>query len=148
MEAKLTLIWNWTHRLYESWHLHMRKLHMGDQSFSLTWAISTFIDLRVSCLPADTFLIHTGHTLQGPSWKDALQTPGLNLRLLHGLGSRIWGGKCSHLLHERVHRSVHADQSHSDGYTRAQGASAASPSSSFPPGWWNSNKLKLLPAEV
>lgn len=36
----LALIWNWTYRLYESWHLHMRKLHMGDQSFPLTWSIS------------------------------------------------------------------------------------------------------------
>lgn len=50
----LTLIWNWTHRLYESWHLHMRKLHMADQSFSLTWSISTFTDLRILCLPTDT----------------------------------------------------------------------------------------------
>lgn len=56
-----------------------------------------------------TFLIHTGHTPQGPSWKHALQT---ELLLLHGLGSRIWGGKCSHWL--RVHQRVHADQSHPD----------------------------------
>ena len=55
-----TLIWNWTHRLYESWHLHMRKLHMGDQSFSLTGSTSTHIDLGILCLPTDT---HTSYIL-------------------------------------------------------------------------------------
>lgn len=53
-----TLIWNWTHSLYESWHLHMRKLHMGDQSFSLTGSASTHIDLGILCLPADTSTLY------------------------------------------------------------------------------------------
>ena len=38
----------------------MRKLHMGDQSFSLTGSTSTHIDLGILCLPTDT---HTSYIL-------------------------------------------------------------------------------------
>lgn len=77
-----------------------------------------------------TFLTHTGHTPQGPSCKDALQTPGLILLLLHALGAGLGEGRAHVCFMTVSHQSVHADQSHSDGHTRAQGASAASP----PPG--------------
>lgn len=130
----LALIWNWTHRLYESWHLHMRKLHMGDQSFSLTWSISIFIDLRILCLPADT---HSSYIL-GTFLK---AHPGNVLCRLQAWissccvdGEARFGEGSAHICSMTMSVSVHADQSHSDGCTRAQGASAASPSSFPPPG--------------
>lgn len=139
----LTLIWNWTPRLYESWHLHMRKLHMGDQSFSLTWSIPTFIDLRILCLPAGT---HSSYTL-GTLLKAILETC-----------SADWAPAVARTGEQDLGREVltlapcpSKSPRRSEPpwcYTRARGASAASPSSSPPPGWWNSSKLKLLPAEV
>lgn len=50
-----------------------------------------------------TFLIHTGHTPQGPSWKHALQTEP---PAVAGLGSRIWGGKCSHSMNVSIKGST------------------------------------------
>lgn len=142
----LMLIWNWTHRLYESWHLRMRKLHMGDQSFSdmIYFHIYRFDDFMFAS--RHTSLIHTGHIPQGPSWKHALQTPGLNLQLLHGLGSRVWWGKphiCFMTVSIRVSMQIRAT------LMVAQGLKVQV---QHPPAVFllqgNSNTLWLLPAEV
>lgn len=129
-----TLIWNWTHRLYESWHLHMRKLHMGDQSFSLTGPTSTHIDMGILHLPTDTHTSYILGRLLKCHPKNTLRRLQAHISS-HCMNWEPGFGKGSpHSCFTSIPQSIHEGQSYAESCKRAQGANAAIPSSSPPPG--------------